>query len=111
MIFNTCCVHRTGLVAPPEPALRICWVLPNPSRLPDDYDLVDFAFEVESLEDAWIWVPYGFSFAPLGYDCEGWSDGVKVFKENDEYPVEDFNLTYDFRGKAVLIMTAQWKHL
>lgn len=109
MIFNTCCVHNSGPIAPPDPALRVYWQLPNARKLPDDYALQEYVFELESLEDAWLWIPYAFTYAPTGYVCEGWSDGVTTFAENEEFPITDFHVQYDFRGNAFLILTAQWK--
>ena len=109
MIFNTCCVHHSGTAAPAEPALRIYWQLPNARQLPDDYELEDFTFTLDSLEDAWLWIPYAFTYAPLGHSCTGWSDGATLLTENSEYELADLNVQYDFRGKAFLVLTAQWE--
>lgn len=108
MIFNTCCVHRTGLDAPPDPALRVYWVMPDAKRLPDDYELIDFVFELETLEDAWLYLPDGQSYAPYGHDCTGWSDGVNTFEQGQPLYLTEFHVQQDFRGKSFLILTAQW---
>ena len=101
MIFNTCCVHHTGLVAPPDPALRIYWVMPNAKRMPDDYELIDFVFELESLENAWLYLPDG-------HDCTGWFDGVTTFEQGVPLDITAFHVQQDFRGKSFLVLTAQW---
>ncbi len=108
MIFNTCCVHHSGPVAPPDPALRIYWILPDPKRLPDDYELIDFVFELESLEDAWLYLPNAESYAPFSHDCVGWFDGVNTFEQGSVLSIADFHIQEDFRGKSFLILTAQW---